>query len=75
MGKLTDAQQRRRLAKDGADVVIQELAENKELGWATAVVWGLENVSGSRLFIRTNVTTRRYAKVIARLVYDFKPEA
>jgi hypothetical protein len=72
LDEIEDAALRERLAKDGATTVaIREFAESKGGGWKTEGVWGFEVIGGERRFTRTNITTGRGERVVARLVYDY----
>ncbi|KAK3369531.1 hypothetical protein B0T24DRAFT_681535 [Lasiosphaeria ovina] len=73
LGQVDDVDLRERLAADGATVAIQEFAESKSSDWSTTGVWGFEIVGGERRFTRTNTTTGRNARAVARLVYDYSP--
>ncbi|KAK4235664.1 hypothetical protein C8A03DRAFT_17622 [Achaetomium macrosporum] len=72
LDEIEDAELRERLAKDGATVAIQEFAESKGGDWKTEGVWGFEVIGGERRFTRTNITTGRRERVVARLVYDYR---
>ncbi|KAG7284210.1 hypothetical protein NEMBOFW57_010573 [Staphylotrichum longicolle] len=72
LDEIDDAELRERLAKDGATVAVQEFAESKGGEWKTEGVWGFEVIGGERRFTRTNITTGRGERVLARLVYDYK---
>lgn len=49
--------------------VIQELAKNSTKGWDAEVIWGFEEIEGSKYLTRNISTTKGNDKVIARMVY------
>jgi hypothetical protein len=71
--EIAEAHLREQLSADGATVAIHEIAESKSGGWSTVGIWGFEIVGDERRFTRTNTTTGRNGKAVARLVYDYSP--